>query len=954
MAAATPSRPSLCVVPSAEVLLLAEELQGLGGNDVALATVSRIHLNVSDALNLTEWLRSGFTATIVPMALAQAFKLPEFLAYIMQSLHDTPENVRFGLAWAVVKPKSGQAIDGVSQKPLSPVTGMRSATILQLVSINQLRQVVQPLMEHTADTDDVLFISLCAFNPGESTLAAVNVVVVGGIDTAGHRHITQLLGEVTALHSKGRAGEHILRTARLSVVNQFAAPLVAGNTRLFIPTPLEGESSAVLSGTLDVNMDPSVIHNVCTRLQVPEQEVRWLTWEEYSGAFHHNQMDTRPPSLSSQQRTTEQEARDKPNSSKIIGHALSSAWGKLGSREENATLLAPKLDSKPTPPAHDNAGCPPNISLNSIEQGHCDGNPSEHGQDSLAMQISLNGNAVSTNHAGCGYASETDCGMSEASPAPTEQTTTTVDNLRRRLQQISGWPVNPSFSLAPLCEAPTQEPAVRASGRSLPVTRGVSGLSSPSAEVCVGSPSRSPAGHAQRLRAPPRAITSSGSGKQVGYSATFAARHQSDVLQAPSISAVRNDRVLPVTHQSGAAFRFSSTAPLPQATDVFNSIELAKPTNNAHERHLPGVDEEDDEYSESSAPTVSITLGQVRSSQQDSFCEDVDGLDMSAESLDQSPDSVLPQEGGEAAAELEKERRINALLLRQLQDAEERAALATAAAAAAITKTARSGDVPMLASPLTDSVDPSDFSGAILALRDERQRTQDLQLRAQQAVEQQLSVEVALAAVQRELVITRARCKALERGTSLAHAYEMCEREVQSCQERCERLEKENVELSMKVAESDLNAVVKDVISRRSSNNLPEQSSSTTAVVSTLHSKLQAAQIQIRRLLEAAIAQQGELKRMERTARGGEVARRAADEANRRNAALQGALTAAEAMARTQGLDAAEAWAAVEELIRERDEAQTSLHTEQRRVEELTDLTKALRAQLAVCNSGVH
>ena len=70
MAAATPSRPQVCIVPSDDVLSLAEELQGLGGNDIALAnsTIIDLHKQIRDtAEEVSRWLTAGFNATLVPM-----------------------------------------------------------------------------------------------------------------------------------------------------------------------------------------------------------------------------------------------------------------------------------------------------------------------------------------------------------------------------------------------------------------------------------------------------------------------------------------------------------------------------------------------------------------------------------------------------------------------------------------------------------------------------------------------------------------------------------------------------------------------------------------------------------------------------------------------------------------------------------------------------------------------
>jgi hypothetical protein len=280
----------------------------------------------------------------------------------------------------------------------------------------------------------------------------------------------------------------------------------------------------------------------------------------------------------------------------------------------------------------------------------------------------------------------------------------------------------------------------------------------------------------------------------------------------------------------------------------------------------------------------------------------------------------------ELAIELEKERRVNAVLLNQLQQAQERAAMATAAAASV---------------PAMENLQPGDFDGVLSALQYERLRNTELGQQTQQAVEAQLSLEVELASAQRENAITRARCRALERGTPLAHVFAQCEAAVNSAEERAQRLQKENSDLARAVAEGKLSTLAKSAINEN-------DSSDTSAVISTLHKKLNTAQNQIRRLQDEVAAQQAKARTVESALRGADVNRRTAEDAIRRNAALQEALSATEARFEEQCLAAAEALAAAEELQRERDECVAALEAEQERADQLLDLAESFRLRAQV------
>jgi hypothetical protein len=288
----------------------------------------------------------------------------------------------------------------------------------------------------------------------------------------------------------------------------------------------------------------------------------------------------------------------------------------------------------------------------------------------------------------------------------------------------------------------------------------------------------------------------------------------------------------------------------------------------------------------------------------------------------------------ELAAELEKERRVNSVLLKQLQEAQERAAMATAAAASV---------------PAMENIEPGDFSGVLAALQHERLRNTELGQQAQRAAEAQLTLEVELASAQRENAITRARCRALERQSPLAHIFAQCEAAVKNAEDKAQRLQKENFDLARAVSEAELSSLVKSAINKEDKTN----SSDTSAVIATLHKKLNVAHSQIRKLQAEVAGQQAKACEAESSLRSADVNRRTAEDAIRRNSALQEALTAAEARFEEQCLAAAEALAAAEELQRERDEYAAALEAEQERGDQLLDLAESykLRAQVGAAHA---
>ena len=251
-----------------------------------------------------------------------------------------------------------------------------------------------------------------------------------------------------------------------------------------------------------------------------------------------------------------------------------------------------------------------------------------------------------------------------------------------------------------------------------------------------------------------------------------------------------------------------------------------------------------------------------------------------------------------------------------------------------------------------ESLDPGDFNGLLAALQQERHRSGQLAQQVQRAEEAKLSFEVELATAQRDAAVARARCRALERGSPLPAVFAQCQAEIETAHELAARLQKENADLSRAVAEAEVASLVKGAIVRGQGGERgrfdEEPLSDTSAVISTLHKRLQNAYAQIKKLQEELATQRATTKGVESAIRKSEVSKRAAEDAIKRNASLQGALLAAERQVEVQCLAAAEAWGSVEQLQAERDEARHALEAEQEQCEQLLDLVDALQLQARV------
>jgi hypothetical protein len=288
-------------------------------------------------------------------------------------------------------------------------------------------------------------------------------------------------------------------------------------------------------------------------------------------------------------------------------------------------------------------------------------------------------------------------------------------------------------------------------------------------------------------------------------------------------------------------------------------------------------------------------------------------------------------------AELQQERRLNAVLLRQLQDAQ-RCAREASQAALDATPAAGALEAPGAAER---SAQPG---GPLAALQRERQRGARLAAEAQRGAEARLELEVALLSAQREAAAARAAAAAWERGSPLARVFAQAKEELRAAQDEAARLRREAAALARAQADGEVAALVAGATPR-----LPADAE---AVVVGMHRRLQAAQTRARRAEDAVPPLREALQAAQRQARGAEVHRRAAEGALQRGEELRAALARAQAQLEQQCLAAAEAAGAAEELQRcaaAREAAAAAAGAECQR---LRDVVDSLRGQVQLLRAG--
>ena len=1063
MAAATPGRPSLCIVPSNDVLSLAEELQGLGGNDIALATTTLL-TNLNDApQEVSQWLTNGFSATIAPCT-QDLTALVTFLEQVVARLEGS---LQLALGWSTATNAPSSRVVDCTGKPLTPAaSGLRNGgTAIRFNTLAGLHSILR-LALSTRHSGPALVLSLGVFNPADSALACLNIIHLSnsnGVSAA----IFELMGEVADLHGRRRAGEYILRTAQLGEFNQVvAAPLIAGNVRLFIPLAAAAADGDNCGWTMELAQRMVEVKTVCTRVQSPAADLKWMSVEEYvakmkkptnssakemekskasRGVLHQEKKSTTPTPRDSRQ--PEHSSPSFLTSSSAAEAIFESSQNSIAQRKEQRARASLSLQNTAAAIRADRQR---RVSSASQEETHhqhekindeidvddddeawlCssklvvdipsvmmdDHNHSlfeepSFGFDSIpAVRVQAPSVAAvaavakkekSQHHRSLVEREKDSIKVPTDLPPPSvavhrnsfsEQLTSPSADVRYGSPTPLP-PTSSSFSSAAMTAAAMTEPpssahhqqpwSYAAAFKGASLQSSLLGAKTPSVSVC--------ASHLQNRVDDRGENSSSGGGNYSSNNSSSRAQQQQQQQQPPP------------SHTSAALQRrlwASSTAVHP-ISDVFASTSL--PPLHGHElKRSGGVDDGVDgsneqhqplhfDLSEQSAQITATAAASVASasyhgsrggaeeeaapcyysSSSSHLTRGDDGGDYSgdvfkerstlltgsvvlrpppaAAAVQLSPPSPpqysiethhhhqqqqqqqRPVSAGGLAAELSQEKRINAVLLRQLQDAEQRAATATAAAAS----------VPPL-----ENIDPGDFNGLLAALQRERQRSAQLGETVALCSETHLKLEVHMAELQRENAVFRARCRALERGTPLAVVFAQCEDAVKGAQQLAARLQKENVDLARAVADAELAAIMKSALGGGGGDDTEDMTA--TAVIGALHKKLQRAQTQLRKLQDEAAAQQESARATQSAIRAAAVNKHSAEDAVRRNNALQASQSAWERRAEQQALAAAEAWALVEELQRERDEALMKVEVEQERGESLLHLAESLQLRAKV------
>jgi hypothetical protein len=265
---------NLCVVASKEVVQLADELKGVGGNDITVSRPLKIQINNLEHGELKLWLGNGFTASVIPLDVSTGRAVvPSFLASLASLFlpPQTKQSFKVGVASFFVTKGKEKIVDGLSKSRLS--SGFKEAKVVRVFNAEDLRQLVINLTTRVSTPESpysAMFASLCVYNEALSSLGALYTIIAC---EDGLASTERLIREVINLHSRGVPGEYTLQTSHLNTINQVAAPLLAGNVKLV--HLLDPCHSSGLKGCKEVK-GLGVVKSICTRLHVSEAQLQWF------------------------------------------------------------------------------------------------------------------------------------------------------------------------------------------------------------------------------------------------------------------------------------------------------------------------------------------------------------------------------------------------------------------------------------------------------------------------------------------------------------------------------------------------------------------------------------------------------------------------------------------------------------------------------------------------------
>lgn len=795
------SFPNLCVVPSGEVVQLANELKGIGGNDIALSRPLKLQEDNLEYEEVKLWLENGFTATLLPLDFSTGKAIvPGLLARLASSFLApmTDASFKIGIACFFVTKTKEKIVDGLSKSRLS--SGFKEATVARVFEAQELSQLVENLTEKASSIKSpvgAVFLSMCIFNETTSSLGALYSILVG---KDGLASTDRLVREVINLHSRGLPGEHKLHTSMLNTINQLAAPLIAGNVKLVYLDPCQTNDC---DGVCEALRGLGVVKTICTRLHVSEAQ---LQWSEDRTTF---EVANRPQTS----HNSSEDKEDHERSLDISGEYL-----------DNGILETSNYQIK-------------NGKMNNLA----------------------------------------------------------LASLRSRLRRLvtDGWKAGNNDIVGP-------EKALRErqdEGRAVPDVFRSSNI---------------------------RAWNTADNGN------LFEAKL--DPVESPQ--------------NMGEAESIEHANTLEEAvleyTDIANScgqpdallqtpVAIVGPTSGDAEGPTPVLDPDiytDSPHPDSGPPAVVATAesrAQIRSAGR--FLGELTQFRPCA-AFGYPPSS--PGAGTEGAQgqlmveELVKERKINGILLKELEEI---------ATKANINKT------QMIADQYQDHLSSKETKW------DDEQR-----LSLERVLEEKLSLEVSFASLQQELAIMRARCRALQRGSPLSKAYDLCEQMIQTYQKENDGLRRECSKLSLELALAQVDALL-NAKSTSSQGIYGAQDDDKSDVIVGLTSKLRGVMSQLRQAYTEIAEQRLTIEKGTKELRQAQVARRLAEESFQQTEALRGAVQDAATVAETHSLSAAEGWAAAEACAMELEEVRAALEKERSRREAAEDLVKALRIQLTAANS---
>lgn len=929
MAAATPSRPAICVVPSDDVLALAEELQGLGGDDIAVGrcTILKSLDDASASDIIVDWLKQGFNAT-VPLDPTHQPLLPSFLECAAKEL---AQLYHIGISWITVK--DGKVVDGLG-RTVSSTHGVRGAATALASSMTDLQSVVNLAMDESLG-DRIIIMHL--FDPETSTLGALNAVIAPlktGVNSGHPLEVRDLLAEVARLHYERRAGEHYLRSAQSSPLNGIASPLIAGNVRLFVPSGcVDGrrtESETSLSDQL------RTIRAVCTRLQDPASGLGWIPAEEFieAHALKLANANEEKDSVESVKGMTgygshwTEDAYDADNAS---GHSYHIAPTTSDGGEELICSLSDvpileipealrrtvspaelpeqldhvKLDSRanllsPTPsstPKRDRSPTKSTGKKVSFQSDLAEGSSNAGKNISGIAPQDWSETGEATPSADVEFASP-EIGAMHMSGGHTSSGNASLGNLGTDGQD-SSVTLNPSpASPTGMNRSSPMKTDVKDSQDlfSLILPHGANRLQQDAFDDAIQS------------------ITDVTSGNIEGKS--FQDGYQESV---DGVGGLEEFAFAP----GAIASNPTTTSPIPERKSMLAShsgtFESRLSEVGANAEALHKFRAEDD--------VANHSMGSGKDDDASSFPDvEVHGRT--------STEHIL-------AMKLIKEQKLNEVLLRQWQEAEQRVVAAESLLSTLRTRgfstEDSSGDA---SSPQSESRSPTrDFNGLMAALRLERRQNLEMERRIAEEQEKRIAAEVHMVTAQKEAAVSSSRCRALaaclERSSSSASVFSRSENALASLKAENRRLVRENGKLANSLAESEVDAVL--------SRHGKQEEGDSTEIIADLHKRLQSSYKEIKKLRADILKRDEALEIAEKKSRSGDINRRIAQVATRRVRDLQERLMAIGSRDEERILAVAESEGAIETLKREKKELMAALEASEQQCLALNEVIDTLK-----------